>query len=565
MKKVKKDGPTSSSVHVSAPLENKDIIKNKVLTEEIDDTTEKEPPLNNISKDADESGGYSSPLLDIQTIVEGMDWELLHSTKDPDVAQQTAIEQLTADPLFYKKVKAIPEEEWSNDPRSFSVDLGSGHARQDGYLGFDTYPYDHGTIVHDIDQGIPLSNNSVQKIRAVNCLHETEDPREVLKEIQRVLKVGGEFEYQGPEDLYADPDWSEDFPSLVLTNHSDNVEKANDTPLYSQTFTCVATPDASTANSAEPRTGIAQYDMMPADQLLSCDSMGYYWSDAATSGKGNREMGYASQGTPVGKSVKKSFEERVAKISVRCGNLLLMGKRRDNGKWTIPGGHVDMNETFLEGAYRELKEETGLGLPPGSLNYLTGIETVNNNLSVQGFYVNLSKKQATSMGNDPDEEVERWRWIDITNGLPKEIFKNMHVPIERDVVMKKLGLDNLIQKTKIFKSDKFRQIVYGVVLAPDEVDFQDDYMTAQDIEDAAHDYLVRSRIVGKQHSSQAEANVVESYIAPMDMKFDGQNGPQLVKKGSWIMGVKITDETEWEKVLDGSYTGFSVGGEGERV
>ena len=172
------------------------------------------------------------------------------------------------------------------------------------------------------------------------------------------------------------------------------------------------------------------------------------------------------------------------------------------------------------------------------------------------------------MLDDPDKEVERWRWIDISKGLPEDIRNNLHVPIDRNILMQTMGLDkDVVEKSKkvrVFKSDKMHQIVYGVVLAPDEVDFQDDYMVMEDIEKAAHDYLIKSRIVGKQHEEKNDADVVESYIAPQDMEFDGQNGPQKVKKGSWIIGIKVNDPKEWEKILDGSYTGFSVGGVGER-
>ena len=116
----------------------------------------------------------------------------------------------------------------------------------------------------------------------------------------------------------------------------------------------------------------------------------------------------------------------------------------------------------------------------------------------------------------------------------------------------------------IFKINKYKQIVYGVVLAPDEADLQSDFMTAEDIEEAAHEYLSQSRVVGQMHEGPIDAAVVESYIAPADFDSEGQHGPQKVKKGSWIIGVKVNDPKEWAKVLEGEYNGFSVGGMGVR-
>ena len=55
------------------------------------------------------------------------------------------------------------------------------------------------------------------------------------------------------------------------------------------------------------------------------------------------------------------------KIILNCGGCLvvkddkiLFQKRADNGKWGLPGGLLELDETYEEAAIRELKEETGL-------------------------------------------------------------------------------------------------------------------------------------------------------------------------------------------------------------
>jgi 8-oxo-dGTP pyrophosphatase MutT (NUDIX family) len=53
------------------------------------------------------------------------------------------------------------------------------------------------------------------------------------------------------------------------------------------------------------------------------------------------------------------------------GRLLMQEKdehaRRGANQWGAPGGHVEDGEDFEAAAYREITEETGLELPPGSL------------------------------------------------------------------------------------------------------------------------------------------------------------------------------------------------------
>jgi len=39
---------------------------------------------------------------------------------------------------------------------------------------------------------------------------------------------------------------------------------------------------------------------------------------------------------------------------------MLMGKRRDSGKWTLPAGHLEHGEDPRDGVLRELHEETGM-------------------------------------------------------------------------------------------------------------------------------------------------------------------------------------------------------------
>jgi len=111
----------------------------------------------------------------------------------------------------------------------------------------------------------------------------------------------------------------------------------------------------------------------------------------------------------------------------------------------------------------------------------------------------------------------------------------------------------------ILKAEK-RQVT-GVVLEPGTVDAQKDTVDEAVIEKAAHNFLARYREstkLGLMHTifGQIGVTLVESYVSEVAMKLGGKK----VKKGSWIMKVKIENDQLWKKIKAGKITGFSIGG-----
>lgn len=114
---------------------------------------------------------------------------------------------------------------------------------------------------------------------------------------------------------------------------------------------------------------------------------------------------------------------------------------------------------------------------------------------------------------------------------------------------------------KFRKQDAVKHLVSGVVLQPGIADSQGDIMSADDIETAAHDFMMKSQAIYTQHTDEApNVRIVESFIAPAAMKV----GDESVVKGTWMMVVKVLDEEIWKSVKGGKYTGFSIRGRGVR-
>lgn len=110
------------------------------------------------------------------------------------------------------------------------------------------------------------------------------------------------------------------------------------------------------------------------------------------------------------------------------------------------------------------------------------------------------------------------------------------------------------------KSDAKKQIVFGEVYVPDRPDTDGNFMTADTIEDMAHDFMANSRnanISTDHDGDTSKGCVVESFIAR-----DGD--PDFIA-GSWVVGVHVPDAELWASIEAGDLTGFSIEGTGELV
>lgn len=112
---------------------------------------------------------------------------------------------------------------------------------------------------------------------------------------------------------------------------------------------------------------------------------------------------------------------------------------------------------------------------------------------------------------------------------------------------------------RILKDTGEERFVLGVVLEPDVVDAQNDTYSADEVRKAAHRWMESNQAqLGKQHSEivTGKLKVLESYVAPADFAV----GEQTVKKGAWVMAIRVVDDDLWTAVKKGSFTGFSIGG-----
>jgi DNA adenine methylase len=100
--------------------------------------------------------------------------------------------------------------------------------------------------------------------------------------------------------------------------------------------------------------------------------------------------------------------------------------------------------------------------------------------------------------------------------------------------------------------------VFGVVLEPEKVDAQQDIYSAAEVRDAAHRFMEEYRNLGLMHREilGEQVKILESYLAPAEFEADGTR----IKKGTWLLAVRVLDDELWKQVKAGELTGFSIGG-----
>ncbi|XP_021815174.1 geranyl diphosphate phosphohydrolase-like [Prunus avium] len=116
------------------------------------------------------------------------------------------------------------------------------------------------------------------------------------------------------------------------------------------------------------------------------------------------------------------------------GKKVLLGRRRCSlgySTFSLPGGHLELGESFEECAARELKEETGLDIDKKRMEFLTA---TTNKLLLEGGkpwqYASVCMRAVMEHGDGEPQNVEPelcdgWDWYEWDN-LPKPLFRPLY-------------------------------------------------------------------------------------------------------------------------------------------
>ena len=105
--------------------------------------------------------------------------------------------------------------------------------------------------------------------------------------------------------------------------------------------------------------------------------------------------------------------------------------------------------------------------------------------------------------------------------------------------------------------------VLGVVLEPEEEDAQGDIYSAEEVRQTAHKFMDEYRNIGYMHDKMVNNKVaiLESFLSPEGFSINEKS----VKKGTWLLGLRIKDDSLWDQIKSGEITGLSIGGSAIRT
>ena len=142
----------------------------------------------------------------------------------------------------------------------------------------------------------------------------------------------------------------------------------------------------------------------------------------------------------------------VAGCVIKKDNKILMVQEANEkyyGQWNFPAGHVDEGESIMEGAIREVKEETGCDV---KLTGLLPIKTVYQN-DIPTLIVEFTAEIINEDIKFDKNEILDVKWIDIED--IKNMDKNTLRALDTNKATFQDFINNKIYPLDIFDSKKY--------------------------------------------------------------------------------------------------------------
>jgi 8-oxo-dGTP pyrophosphatase MutT (NUDIX family) len=257
----------------------------------------------------------------------------------------------------------------------------------------------------------------------------------------------------------------------------------------------------------------------------------------------------------------------IALISRENGKVLFLRRAEDGddhpGEWNFPGGGINDGETEEQAAIRELLEETGITLEDDGSRRRVG-KTLNNEIEYTTFTQKVDQEFEPRLNGE--HSAARWVSLDFPPE-PLHPWVRAALPLVKsaaiDLTLKAAGaapdqetktMENLALFVPVLKVDAVNHIVYGTAVAEvaDRANEIFDYKSSKpEFEKWSEDFEKTTEGKSKGNVRAMHGKVAAGKLT--DIGFDDE-------RKAIDVAAKIVDADEWEKVVQGVYTGFSIGG-----
>ena len=120
------------------------------------------------------------------------------------------------------------------------------------------------------------------------------------------------------------------------------------------------------------------------------------------------------------KDIEKVNEKSCGCIIINNGRVLLVQQKK--GSWGFPKGHVEFNETEIQTAIREVKEETNLDVKIyNKRRYTEKYFTYKGRMKQVVYFV---AKQTGGFEKKQDSEIKSMKWLNFEDAFQKITYPN---------------------------------------------------------------------------------------------------------------------------------------------
>lgn len=241
------------------------------------------------------------------------------------------------------------------------------------------------------------------------------------------------------------------------------------------------------------------------------------------------------------------------------------------------GGDLVANRVLSREAKKDVKKSLALTPEAQARKKLHSPETEGLPMGVRGQLIRITVRnpeKTKAVVNTGVESSKKVAVKGIEVGKPiaakgKQATQDSAKKVHDHFVAK---ADNMTIEGEVSKSDADKRQVFGWASIVEKdgvpvVDLQGDYISVDEVEKAAYEYVQKSRKGGNMHARNGEdphhvSDMIESFVLTPEKK-EKLGMPESTPTGWWV-GFQVHDEETWDQIKTGKRPAFSIHGRGKR-